>query len=84
MAMTLLKHVLYSYVKLAAVMYKPFGLNVGSFFWEQVEGGWRLNGQKRWIGNATFADIAVVFVRNIQTNQINGYAIFRLASSFYS
>jgi acyl-CoA oxidase len=52
--------------------------------WEQVEGGWRLNGQKRWIGNATFADIAVVFARNIQTNQINGYAIFRLASSFYS
>ena len=38
----------------------------------RVEGGWRLNGVKRWIGNSTFADIIVVFARNTQTNQING------------
>jgi acyl-CoA oxidase len=42
----------------------------------QVAGGWRLNGQKRWIGNATFADVAVVFARNTETNQINGYLAF--------
>lgn len=42
----------------------------------QVQGGWRLNGQKRWIGNATFADVAVVFARNTETNQINGYLAF--------
>lgn len=42
----------------------------------QVAGGWRLNGQKRWIGNATFADVAVVFARNTKTNQINGYLAF--------
>lgn len=38
----------------------------------QVEGGWLLNGQKRWIGNSTFADVHVVFARNTETNQING------------
>ncbi|KAG0627069.1 hypothetical protein M758_2G171500 [Ceratodon purpureus] len=41
----------------------------------KVEGGWLLNGQKRWIGNATFADIAVVFARNTQSNQINGFIV---------
>ena len=29
----------------------------------KVEGGWRLNGQKRWIGNATFGDV-VVWAKN--------------------
>lgn len=39
---------------------------------EQVSGGWLIDGQKRWIGNSTFADILVVFARNTNTNQING------------
>lgn len=38
-----------------------------------MEGGWILDGQKRWIGNGTFADVLVVFARNTSTNQINGY-----------
>jgi acyl-CoA oxidase len=42
---------------------------------KKVEGGWLLNGQKRWIGNATFADVAVIFARNTQTNQINGFIV---------
>jgi hypothetical protein len=43
-------------------------------FWDiQVEGGWILEGKKRWIGNSTFADLLVVFARNTTTNQINGY-----------
>ncbi|CAM6126852.1 unnamed protein product [Calypogeia fissa] len=41
----------------------------------KVDGGWELNGQKRWIGNATFADILVIFARNTQTNQINGFVV---------
>jgi len=41
----------------------------------KVAGGWRLSGQKRWIGNATFADVAVVFARNTETNQINGFIV---------
>lgn len=38
----------------------------------QVSGGWILDGQKRWIGNSTFADVLVIFARNTETNQING------------
>lgn len=39
----------------------------------QVEGGWILEGQKRWIGNSTFAEVLVIFARNTSTNQVNGY-----------
>ena len=35
----------------------------------QVEGGWVLNGRKRWIGNATFADIIVIWARSSETKQ---------------
>lgn len=43
-----------------------------TFFWyDQVAGGWILEGQKRWIGNSTFADVLVIFARNTTTNQIN-------------
>ncbi|KAH7366368.1 hypothetical protein KP509_18G075600 [Ceratopteris richardii] len=41
----------------------------------KVSGGWILNGQKRWIGNSTFADVCVVFARNTQTNEINGFLV---------
>ncbi|KAM7271523.1 hypothetical protein ACFE04_030737 [Oxalis oulophora] len=41
----------------------------------KVDGGWILEGQKRWIGNATFADILVILARNTVTNQINGFIV---------
>ncbi|XP_072982811.1 acyl-coenzyme A oxidase 4, peroxisomal isoform X2 [Typha latifolia] len=41
----------------------------------KVTGGWLLDGQKRWIGNSTFADVLVVFARNTSTNQINGFIV---------
>ncbi|XVE62055.1 hypothetical protein DITRI_Ditri06bG0088400 [Diplodiscus trichospermus] len=41
----------------------------------KVEGGWILEGQKRWIGNSTFADVLVIFARNASTNQINGFIV---------
>ncbi|KAK4253288.1 hypothetical protein QN277_010612 [Acacia crassicarpa] len=41
----------------------------------RVEGGWILDGQKRWIGNSTFADLLVIFARNTTTNQINGFIV---------
>jgi alkylation response protein AidB-like acyl-CoA dehydrogenase len=34
----------------------------------RVEGGYKLNGQKRWIGNATFADYICVWARNPAEN----------------
>jgi alkylation response protein AidB-like acyl-CoA dehydrogenase len=34
----------------------------------KVEGGYLLNGEKRWIGNATFADYIIVWARNLADN----------------
>ena len=36
----------------------------------QVNGGWVLNGRKRWIGNATFADVIVIWARSSETKQV--------------
>ncbi|XP_076939094.1 acyl-coenzyme A oxidase 4, peroxisomal-like [Bidens hawaiensis] len=41
----------------------------------KVEGGWVIEGQKRWIGNSTFADVLVIFAKNKETNQINGFIV---------
>jgi glutaryl-CoA dehydrogenase len=38
-----------------------FGLSTSA---TKVEGGWLLNGVKRWIGNGTFADYFLVWARN--------------------
>lgn len=34
----------------------------------KCEGGYMLNGSKRWIGNATFADYIVIWARNAEEN----------------
>ena len=36
---------------------------------------WILNGQKKWIGNATFADLAVVWARDVSDNQVKGFVV---------
>ncbi|MEU8614136.1 acyl-CoA dehydrogenase family protein [Actinoplanes sp. NPDC048791] len=36
---------------------------------------WVLNGQKRWIGNATFADLTVVWARDVADNQVKGFVV---------
>ncbi|XP_020267800.1 acyl-coenzyme A oxidase 4, peroxisomal-like [Asparagus officinalis] len=41
----------------------------------KVAGGWLLDGQKRWIGNSTFADVLIIFARNTNTNEINGFIV---------
>ena len=34
-----------------------------------------LNGQKRWIGNASFADVIIVWARDEATNQVTGFLV---------
>lgn len=34
---------------------------------------WILNGQKKWIGNATFADVTVIWANDVETNQVKGF-----------
>uniref|UniRef100_A0A7S1P0V8 Acyl-CoA dehydrogenase n=1 Tax=Vitrella brassicaformis TaxID=1169539 RepID=A0A7S1P0V8_9ALVE len=41
----------------------------------KVPGGWVLNGHKRWIGNATFCDIIVVWARDTASNAIKGFVV---------
>lgn len=42
----------------------------------EVEGGYRLNGLKRWIGNATFADYIIVWARNArEKNKVQGFVV---------
>lgn len=36
---------------------------------------WWLNGQKKWIGNATFADVTVIWARDIASNQVKGFLV---------
>lgn len=51
----------------------PFHTNLSYWvlFWK-VPGGWHLDGQKRWIGNSTFADVLIILARNADSNQLNG------------
>jgi len=36
---------------------------------------WVINGAKRWIGNATFADVVVVWARDVETNRVLGFVV---------
>ncbi|RZL30344.1 MAG: acyl-CoA dehydrogenase, partial [Pedobacter sp.] len=36
---------------------------------------WILNGQKKWIGNATFADILIIWARNEADNEVKGFIV---------
>ena len=36
---------------------------------------WILNGQKKWIGNGTFADLAIVWARDVSDNQVKGFVV---------
>ena len=39
--------------------------------------GWLLNGEKKWSGNATFADVNVIWAVNSETKQVNGFLVER-------
>ncbi|MGW1888456.1 acyl-CoA dehydrogenase family protein [Streptomyces sp. NPDC001970] len=36
---------------------------------------WTLNGAKKWIGNATFADYVVVFARDVDDNKVKAFVV---------
>jgi len=37
--------------------------------------GWVLNGQKKWIGNATFADLTIIWARDLADDQVKGFVV---------
>lgn len=36
---------------------------------------WVLNGQKKWIGNATFADVTIIWARDEASDQVKGFMV---------
>jgi glutaryl-CoA dehydrogenase len=36
---------------------------------------WVLDGQKKWIGNATFADYVIIWARDVSDNQVKGFVV---------
>ncbi|MEO5912409.1 MAG: acyl-CoA dehydrogenase family protein [Pelobium sp.] len=43
---------------------------------------WVLNGQKKWIGNATFADVNIVWARDLADHQVKGFVIEKGTKGF--
>ncbi len=37
--------------------------------------GWVLNGEKKWIGNATFADLVVIWARDEDDGEVKGFVV---------
>jgi len=42
---------------------------------EKIGNEWVLNGKKKWIGNATFADVIIIWARDINDNQVKGFLL---------
>jgi glutaryl-CoA dehydrogenase len=36
---------------------------------------WVLNGQKKWIGNATFADVIIIWARDVDDDHVKGFLV---------
>jgi glutaryl-CoA dehydrogenase len=48
------------------------GLNTTA---ERTGDTWTINGAKRWIGNATFADIVVIWARDVADEKVKGFIV---------
>ncbi len=46
-------------------------------------GSWVLNGAKRWIGNASFADVVVVWARDVADDQVKAFVVEKDAAGAY-
>jgi glutaryl-CoA dehydrogenase len=43
---------------------------------------WILNGQKKWIGNATFGDLTVIWAKDVDDNQVKGFVVVNSSPGF--
>ncbi len=48
----------------------------------RVGDGYVLNGAKRWIGNASFADVVVIWARDEESGQVGGFLVEKGAPGF--
>ena len=42
---------------------------------KKTDEGWVLNGQKKWIGNATFADVIIIWARDVDEGEVKGFIV---------
>ncbi|MGN6510929.1 MAG: acyl-CoA dehydrogenase family protein [Chitinophaga sp.] len=42
---------------------------------KRTNDGWVLNGQKKWIGNAPFADVTIIWARDLDDGQVKGFLV---------
>ena len=45
---------------------------------------WTLNGEKRWIGNAPWCDVSVIWARDLADNQVKGFIVENKATPGFS
>ena len=43
---------------------------------------WVLNGQKKWIGNGSFADLVIIWARDVETDRVLGFVVETPAPGF--
>ncbi len=44
---------------------------------------WILNGQKKWIGNATWCDLTVIWARDVDDGQVKGFVVDNRTAGFH-
>ncbi|RKE36418.1 glutaryl-CoA dehydrogenase [Paraburkholderia sp. BL23I1N1] len=44
---------------------------------------WILNGQKKWIGNATWGDLTIIWARDVADNQVKGFIVENKSPGFH-
>ena len=45
---------------------------------------WILNGEKRWIGNAPWCDVSIIWARDVADNQVKGFIVENKTTSGFS
>jgi len=45
---------------------------------------WIINGQKKWIGNATFSDITIIWARDVEDNHVKGFIVRKNNPGFHA
>lgn len=43
---------------------------------------WVINGEKKWIGNATFADVTIIWARDVDSGHVKGFLVERGTPGF--
>jgi glutaryl-CoA dehydrogenase len=50
---------------------------------KRVGDTWILNGQKKWIGNATWGDLTIIWARDVADNQVKGFIVENHTPGFH-